>query len=184
MNICIITIQYAHNYGAVLQAYSLKTYLENLGHKVVIANYIPEVEQNKYSVKLKNQLGKKQAIKELRLIEWLKNEIDKGHAQPEWEQRYLKFSEFIYDKLTSQKQVFDVKDLNDDIDVFICGSDQIWNPVIAGENNPFYFLDFKTKAKKISYAASMGNPMAIYSKDYINHVLSRFTAISVREDCM
>ena len=182
MKINIITIQYAHNYGAVLQAYSLKNYLINLGHEVVIVNYIPEVEQNKYGKKLKNQLGKKQAIREFRIIEWIGNEIDIRRAQPEWEQRHLKFNDFIQEKLTREKQCFDPKDLDIDTDVFICGSDQIWNPVIAGKNNPFYFLNFDTRAKKISYAASMGNPKAVYSKEYITKVLSSFNAISVREE--
>ena len=67
-------------------------------------------------------------------------------------------------------------------DAFICGSDQIWNPVIVGEENPFYFLDFKTMAKKISYAGSMGNPKTCYRKEYLQRVFSDFDAISVREE--
>lgn len=183
MRIKILTIQYAHNYGAVLQAYSLKTYLENLGNKVEIVNYVPFSEKYKYSLKLKNQLGKKEAIRHLRIFEWIKNEIDIRKAQPEWEIRYNKFKDFIDKMLIAEKEeVEDVADINKDVDAFICGSDQIWNPVIVGDENPFYFLDFPTKAKKISYAASMGNPKPCYSKDFIRNTLSGFNAISVRED--
>lgn len=183
MKIKIITIQYAHNYGAVLQAYSLKTYLERLKNKVEVVNYIPPMEKNKYVLKLRNQLGKKEAIKHHRIMEWIRNEIDNRKAQPEWEVRYKNFQYFIDDKLTLGKdEVNDVTEIDKDVDAFICGSDQIWNPVIVGDENAFYFLNFKTNAKKISYAASMGNPKVVYSKKFINDTLASFDAISVRED--
>ena len=38
MNIGISTVHYAHNYGAMLQGYALKTYLESLGHHVVMTD--------------------------------------------------------------------------------------------------------------------------------------------------
>ena len=39
MKIGIITFQYADNYGALLQAFALKKYLQGLGHDVKIINY-------------------------------------------------------------------------------------------------------------------------------------------------
>lgn len=183
MKISIITIQYAHNYGAVLQAFSLKKFLEECGHQVTIVNYIPQQEKKKYSLKLKNPLGKKEAITKLKIVEWLRNEIDVKRAQPEWKVRYNHFNEFIETKLTLGKcEITEIEHLENDIDAFICGSDQIWNPVIVGEENPFFFLDFDTTAKKISYAASMGNPRNCYKKEYIQRVFSKFNAISVREE--
>lgn len=41
MNIRIVTFFWAHNYGAVLQAFSLYTYLQKLGNTVEILNYRP-----------------------------------------------------------------------------------------------------------------------------------------------
>ena len=42
------------------------------------------------------------------------------------------------------------------VDVDIVGSDQVWNPVLLGEYNDIYFLNFRTNAIKASYAASAG----------------------------
>lgn len=166
-----------------MQAFSLKKFLEIKGHQVTVVNYVPPREKRKYSLKLKNSLGKKEAITKLKILEWFRNEIDVKRAQPEWEVRYNNFNDFIEKMLTLGKsEVTDVEALEKDADAFICGSDQIWNPVIVGEENPFYFLDFKTMAKKISYAGSMGNPKTCYRKEYLQRVFSDFDAISVREE--
>ena len=42
MKIGILTFHAAHNYGAVLQCYALKEYLQSLGHEVTIIDYRQE----------------------------------------------------------------------------------------------------------------------------------------------
>ncbi|AQR97824.1 polysaccharide pyruvyl transferase family protein [Clostridium saccharoperbutylacetonicum] len=66
---------------------------------------------------------------------------------------------------------------------FICGSDQIWNPVITlGVCSPYYLDFIKDSNKKISYAASFGITK-INKKHWeiIAKYLKQFRAISVRE---
>jgi len=41
MKIGIITFHWATNYGAMLQAFALQTYLESKGNEVYIINYKP-----------------------------------------------------------------------------------------------------------------------------------------------
>jgi len=50
MDASILTFQFAHNYGALLQAYALKKYLQNAGHKVKIAPYYPDWAQKEYTI--------------------------------------------------------------------------------------------------------------------------------------
>lgn len=71
-----------------------------------------------------------------------------------------------------------------DADIYICGSDQIWNPYITGELQSAYFLDFgNDKTKRISYAPSFGrDTIDDIDKGRITALLRRFDAISVRED--
>lgn len=85
----------------------------------------------------------------------------------------------------------DFIELNNYADIFITGSDQVWNPNISGNHHmnmtdSLYLLDFvKNNKIKLSYSASFGT-------DYFNgteqdrknfkHFLSRFDGISVRED--
>lgn len=67
-------------------------------------------------------------------------------------------------------------------DVYICGSDQVWNNRLEDENTAGWFLDFGSpKTRRLSYAASIGRE--IDSKEYesFSTYLKRFDAISVRE---
>ena len=68
MKINIITLHYAHNYGAVLQAYALKHSLINMGHEANIVNYIPKNDAIKYQKNLKSEMRLRYAIHHLKLI--------------------------------------------------------------------------------------------------------------------
>lgn len=67
-------------------------------------------------------------------------------------------------------------------DVFLAGSDQIWNPDSC---KPLYLLKFADGMKRISYAASMGNTkISDKSSALFEEQLDKFEHISVRElDC-
>ena len=70
-------------------------------------------------------------------------------------------------------------------DVYIVGSDQVWNPELTNAFDPrVYFLGYIKEGKKIAYAASFGKnewTSTIYDKEIIENV-SLFNAVSVRED--
>jgi hypothetical protein len=67
-------------------------------------------------------------------------------------------------------------------DIFICGSDQIWNPNITSLD-PAYFLSFvPTDKKKIAYAASFGiSDMPRGYQKILKKLLEGIEYISVRE---
>ena len=65
-------------------------------------------------------------------------------------------------------------------DVFISGSDQIWNTYYKYDS--FYFLDFVGDFKRISYASSIGSESVKYEyREKVKEHLMRFNSISVRE---
>lgn len=68
-------------------------------------------------------------------------------------------------------------------DIFIAGSDQIWNPVLENGKDPAFFLDFVPDDKrKIAYAASFSvDNIPVELKKQVAFYLKRFDAISVRE---
>ena len=70
-----------------------------------------------------------------------------------------------------------------DADVYIAGSDQIWNPDMQNGWDPAFYLDFgKSSIRRLSYAASFGiDNIKPESKDFIRTNLSKFEAIAVRE---
>ena len=97
----------------------------------------------------------------------------------------LRFAKRHYNlsKIYSQSSV---SELNDLVDTFVIGSDQVWNYGIArGFGNAFY-LDFAAENKrKISYAASFGHSKDFTPEDKrenVSALFKRFNAISVRED--
>lgn len=68
-----------------------------------------------------------------------------------------------------------------DTDLFITGSDQIWNPYCGGFN-PMMFLEFAGDKKRVAYSSSISRPsipMAV--KDRMRDDLSKFDYIGVRE---
>lgn len=145
----ILTFNRAVNYGAVLQAYALKNVCEDLGYEVHIVNYMKEVKDDSPSLirEFLNSPNKKKAgIKVCRDV--LSFVGDK--------KRWRRFYTFRKEYLNESKACMRRKDIEDlGYDIYIAGSDQIWNYNITGyEFDPVYFGDFTSEAKSIVYAAS------------------------------
>lgn len=81
----------------------------------------------------------------------------------------------------TEQELLDGK--SEKFDIYISGSDQIWNPIYVGLS-PIYYLDFTPiETKKISYASSFGN-YNFQNKNINNKIkqwILNFHAISVRE---
>lgn len=138
----IITIHSDLNYGAALQAYALNQFLRNEGYKSEIINYI----------KIPNHPRKYPFP--LNIAYWLMN-------RP----RFNRYRKFLKDSV-SNRAWHSVQDLmnsfNEQYDILISGSDQVWNPTCGGlidKLNPCYYLAFAdhNKYKKIAYASSIGS---------------------------
>ena len=87
------------------------------------------------------------------------------------------------DKVPHSDIIYNVDTINDccnEYDVFIVGSDQVWNPP---QKNSVYLLDFlPSGVKKFSYAASISKTkLNAYEKASIATCLRSFSSISVRE---
>ena len=50
MKIGILTYHRAHNYGAMLQAYALRTFLQKQGHWVEFIDYWPDCHRKQYTL--------------------------------------------------------------------------------------------------------------------------------------
>lgn len=169
----IITFHGANNYGAVLQAYALQTYLHTQGHTAEIIDFRPDgvVKANKpLFVQDKNIV--KRLIKQVLI---LPNYIKLSR-------RNSKFEEFRnrYFKLSSRfKTAAEIRNTTLDYDVCITGSDQVFNPLI--HNSDVYYLDFCPKATKAAYAPSFGiKDFSIVGKK-TRSLINRFAHLSCRE---
>ena len=174
-NIGIITFHSAHNYGAMLQAYALQSKL----NRAEIINYRNIDIDNGYKV-IKRYKGKniKRYIKTgfANIIFYRKNK-----------KRFKKFNEFFNNKLKLSREYKSEEELKANppkYDIYITGSDQVWNSDIANGLRDSYTLNFGNKeTKRISYAASIGN--SNIPKELENEYkqkISRIDYISVREE--
>ena len=167
MKIGIVTFHNALNVGAVLQAYALQTILSQLGHEVEFINYAPF---RRY--RLKDFIAKSPVV----MFNKLRNIING--------MKYTKQNNFNKILTLSARRYLSYEDLvryQMDYDVYIAGSDQIWN--FYQSLSPVYMLDFvPDNKKKISYAASMGQCRIDKSLYYVfKEKLMKFNAISLRE---
>jgi hypothetical protein len=78
----------------------------------------------------------------------------------------------------------DLKRSPPEADIYICGSDQIWNPYFRGLHNDLgYFLAFGPEGKpRIAYAPSLGcETLPEPAKTNFADLIRKFRAVSVRE---
>ena len=182
MKIGILTFHCAYNYGAVLQCYALQEILRKLGHEVEIIDYRPDYIVKPYKVFRWGRLFYKDLKRTLR--SWMKEPLLVGLRF----KRYKVFNEFICSKLKLSTRVVG-SNIDPKYDVYVMGSDQIWNPQITKGFDPVYFGFFHTPPKKgtriISYAASIGSETVALDLQYkLKKLLTNFDAISVRENSL
>lgn len=175
MKIGIITFQWADNYGAVLQSYALWKYLNSkFDLDVEVINYKPKEISKSYRAFHSNKNGI------LRIKDYLRCFINLGP----WYKKRKSFQCFR-GKMNTSKLVSkdELLCMDKDYDLWITGSDQVWNSSIIGDESNIYTLSFIEKSKKISYAASSGNlDIASNSEDrYIVKEVNKLDNISVRE---
>lgn len=184
MKIGVLTFHNAHNYGAVLQAYALKTALNKMGHNAKIINYRNSVLESRYSKDLRSSMSIR-AIRGIKsFVEYIKMQKEHRYAQNSWTKQWEGFEQFIDENLLEKENIQvslgDISRMK--FDVFIVGSDQVWTEWITGGLDKVYFLDFETQAKKISYAASMGIiEFKEGQREYFKKVLNDFSFVTVRE---
>lgn len=98
----------------------------------------------------------------------------------------MHFARRIGYNYTSQKHFSKLPTLNEEVETFVVGSDQLWNPVIGRVNNDL-FLDFVGEEnRRVAYGTSFGNRgVAKFKPPFVethSANLKKFDAISVRED--
>lgn len=175
MKIGIMSMQRIINYGSYLQAYGLKTTLENMGHDVNYIDYhvrMPLLSENNI-IEETNYF--KRLLKKKNKILLIKYKL--------FQRKFKTFFPII--GIDNSKYVYDASEC----DVLVIGSDEVFN---CCQNNRLvgYTTDLFGKncmAKKIiSYAASFGNTTIeqLYKfkkNEEIGRLLSKFDSISVRD---
>jgi len=186
----IITVSRTNNFGAELQAYALQKKLINLGYDAEVIDYLYYKHKNhkassasKSEIKFSSTLKFKKNILYRLILPLSEIVLPIFHSATK---RRMKNFEVFHDKNTNFSKRFEsittLYKYKHDYDVYITGSDQVWNPSTFTSLKP-YFLDFAPKEKiKMSYAASFGVSTidtAYYS--FFKTQLEKLDSIAVRE---
>lgn len=187
MKICIITYWNSlSNYGQLLQCYALQQYLINSGHEVSIIKCTAQVQFYRHHfLKLRKVVQSPHKylrvfyVKLLNLLHTrINKKLDKKRAFDKFRSKYIIFEGSHY-----YKNYVSLKENPPHADLYIVGSDQVWNRPIDDQNLPIFFLNFGNKnIKRISYAASFArSQISKEEKNILKKYLSSFDGISVRE---
>ena len=184
----IITIDKVNNYGAELQTLATQKAVEKLGYEAEIIDYLfyknPGHKVTKCSKPLFPLPFKKH------LTEWLYPRLNLlrqlTKSGTEGKKRAANFEAFHKKHTKFSKEYRTAEELyaaKMDYDVYVVGSDQVWNPNNYTSLDP-YFLKFAPKEKRrISYASSIGvSTIPEYARNYYKEALQDLDAVSVREE--
>lgn len=174
MTIGILSMQEVDNYGSVLQAYSLKKLIEELGFNVEFLAIKRGENEN-----LNFQCGL--YSKETSESGWLNKQWSRLVGKIEREKQKKLFSEF--------RTHMGINSLNDNenVDVCVIGSDEVFNCLQKSKwgFSSQLFGDVKSAKKVITYAASCGSTKAENLSnelhEAIKKAMSNLSAVSVRD---
>lgn len=175
MKIGILTFHRATNYGAILQAYALVSYLNSIGHDAKIIDYIPSGMGQLYaSVNLSGVVKKiKRIVLNVLMLSSLRSRKQKRDMYWQYIKKVLPMTEPV---------------INEDdlpiLDAIFVGSDQVWSTCFTGGLDKYYWGQFDRKgAILISYAGSAAEDMVgSFTSNNNALLLNTFDSISVREE--
>lgn len=164
MKIALLTIWHEKNYGAELQAYATIKLLQKFGHQVEMINIrLSDMRKGNMNGKIYNLICK----------------FTPGHK---------KFNEFWNTHIPMTRRYKTITELQKDppvADIFMVGSDQVWNPELTKDFSLLYFLNFGSdNSKRVSFASSFGTTSWNYPEiqHEVTQLLKRFNYITCREE--
>lgn len=164
MKIALLTIWHERNYGAELQAYATIKVLQKMGHEVKMIDIrLSDYPRLNWRGRIADMITK----------------MGPG---------YHKFCDFWNKNIPTTKRYKTIGAIKNDppeADIYMVGSDQVWNPELTGKLFALYFLDFgRDDVRRISYASSFGTNKWAFAdlNSEIRGLLKKFDNIACRED--
>lgn len=178
-----ITFHRAQNHGSVLQTYALCRFVNEVCKEMGLeCNYriidlFTESQKNLYSI-FRPLSNVKNILKDLLALRYI-------HKLKSRKRRFMQFIKRHIPLTIRYDSTDELKKHPPVADIFLSGSDQIWN-VRTTDFSTAYYLDFVSNdCKKISFATSFG-PLKIdwerYGVDIYQDLLKSYDMISVREE--
>lgn len=182
MKVCTITCHDVYNHGASLQAYALMKYLKNIGNQVEIIDYKPDYLSTHYNMfAINNPKWEKNIIlKTIYISLKLPRRLISLKRKKEFDNFRNEYLSITNKRYTSNEEL---RKNIPDADIYLCGSDQIWNSLHKNGKDPAFYLDFVPNNKiKASYAASFATDTIDNKyKSMVKTMISKLDGVSIRE---
>lgn len=177
MKIRTITCHNVNNYGASLQASALCEYLRRQGHDAKVIDYRPVRPPHGHRSRLRT-------ILEWPLLRPIARLID-GYRAWRSRDRRRRFDAYLSTLPLTRRysSLARLRDTPPQADLYIAGSDQIWNSRFANGRDPAFYLHFGPESvRRASYAASFASRRLPVDSFYnMQARLAKLDYISVRE---
>lgn len=166
----IITMHRVLNCGSAIQAYALQRIIQNMGFDVEIIDY---KYPNSYHNKLHKKVNIREYIKEIYAFFLnIRNRVNFRRFY----KKFFKLSEFHY----NSKEELSL--LRPNYDIYLSGSDQVWNPKSIAFDTSF-MLSWVENGKKVAYSGSFATThIPNEYKDVYSKALVQYDSLSVREE--
>ena len=180
----IVTLHTGYNYGSSLQALASKLFYKKLNYEGVVLGYSNslvkgrDIRIEKLVVMFLRTFWRPQLFKKTFLT--YTNSLNKEISEKSKE-KFLEFANnnLKVKKLSKKEMITFGK--STEVLAIVCGSDQIWNST-AIYIDPFYYLKFFPKNKRMAYAPSFGKSIIPdYNRKIITKNLKGINYLSVRE---
>lgn len=179
-SIGIMTMHKVINSGSALQAFALQRKLEQLGYESEIIDYI-------FPNAAHMPMTKRQRLWAKYAPQWLQyqHKLHYLRTVPDDRTRLIRFTEFYNRNLKLSLTYPSVESLErhpPKYDLYMTGSDQVWNPLHMKNDGSFLFSFLKGKEPRVSYAASFTTselPDDVFPT--FAKLLPKYNNISVRE---
>lgn len=174
----ILTFHRALNYGAVLQCYALKQTLQRLGFEADVIDY------------RQKDIEKQHRLRAIAKPRWfLKHLVTLSlHRFIIGAYRCLKtqhmFNCFVQKHLSPKSTCKDSEHISTGYDLYVIGSDQLWNKFLTGNKFDKVYCGFFTRdsgSKVITYAVSSNSQALNQQDDTLRRTSTNFDEISIRE---
>lgn len=170
----IITMHKVLNYGSALQAYALQSVVEKMGFRCEIIDYL---YPNAYHLSLRPHFPVWK-----RMVLWI-IQLLYGFPERRRERKFWSFyRDFFHLSAKQYRSREEIAECPPRYDIYLTGSDQVWNPKYIGRDMTFMLSFVQVDAPKVSYSSSFATDSV--PREYVDlyrECLKSYSSISVRE---
>lgn len=180
MKVATITCHNVYNHGASLQAHALASYLRSLGHQVEVIDYRPRYQNGMFDYFHVPDSYRRRGLSLPYIIAKLPDRLRFRPLRKSFDgfvKRYIPLTRRRY------RDINDLRRRPPEADVYIAGSDQIWNTYFPTGCDSAFYLDFgPDSVTRVAYGPSFSYPRVNPTEEEaVKNRLARFDSLSVRE---